>query len=104
MSSVTADATADVVPRRPRAGRRRHCGAEPAGLARLLTDVGILADPVDGYLVTVQLPASARGETVDVDFRPPGWTAEIAAWVLALVGGRAGRCSPYAVAVRARPG
>jgi hypothetical protein len=37
--------------------------------------------------VTVHLPASAEGETVHVDFRPPGWPAEIAAWVLALVGG-----------------
>jgi hypothetical protein len=51
------------------------------------TDVGNLADPVDGYLVTVDLPASARGETVHVDFRPPGWDAELAAWTIALVGG-----------------
>ena len=51
------------------------------------TDVGSLADPVDGYLVTVDLPASAQGETVHVDFRPPGWDAEIAAWAIALVGG-----------------
>ena len=49
------------------------------------TDVGSLADPVDRYLVTVHLPASAPGETVHVDFQPPGWTAEIAAWVLALL-------------------
>ena len=51
------------------------------------TEVGSLADPVDGYLVTVDLPASAQGDTVHVDFRPPGWTAEVAAWVLALVAG-----------------
>ena len=51
------------------------------------TDVGSLADPVDGYLITVRLPASAQGSTVHVDFRPPGWTAEVAAWVLALLGG-----------------
>ena len=51
------------------------------------TDVGSLADPVDGYLVTVDLPASAEGGTVPVDFRPPGWTAEVAAWVVALVAG-----------------
>jgi hypothetical protein len=51
------------------------------------TDVGNLAPPVDGYLVTVHLPASAPGETVHVDFHPPGWTAEIAAWALALAGG-----------------
>jgi hypothetical protein len=51
------------------------------------TDVGSLADPVDGYLVTVHLPATAQGGTVHVDFRPPGWTAELIAWVLALVAG-----------------
>jgi hypothetical protein len=51
------------------------------------TSLGTLADPVDGYLVTVRVPASAQGRTVHVSFRPPGWTAEIAAWVLALVVG-----------------
>jgi hypothetical protein len=51
------------------------------------TSVGSLDDPVDGYLVTVHLPGSAQGETVDVAFRPPGWTAQVAAWLLALVGG-----------------
>ena len=51
------------------------------------TDLGSLADPVDGYLVTVHLPASAQGHTAHVDFRPPGWYAEVAAWVLALVFG-----------------
>ena len=51
------------------------------------TDVGSLAHPVDGYLVTVHLPASAQGETVHVDFHPPGWTVELAAWALALAGG-----------------
>jgi hypothetical protein len=51
------------------------------------TTVGSFADPVDGYLVTVDLPSSAAGSTVQVDFRPPGWTAEIAAWVVALLGG-----------------
>jgi hypothetical protein len=53
------------------------------------TDVGRLADPVDGYLLTVDVPASAAGETVHVGFHPPGWTVEIAAWVLALTGGAA---------------
>ena len=51
------------------------------------TSDGSLEDPVDGYLVTVRLPASAAGETVDVAFHPPGWDAELAAWVLALLGG-----------------
>jgi hypothetical protein len=53
------------------------------------TSTGSLDDPVDGYLVTVRLPAAAQGQTVDVIFHPPGWTAEIAAWVLALLGGAA---------------
>ena len=68
------------------------------------TDVGSLADPVDGYLVTVR-PArvGAEGETVHVDFRPPGWTAEVAAWVLALVAG-AGWSLFYAVRRRRAPG
>jgi hypothetical protein len=37
------------------------------------TDAGHLADPVDGYLLTVELPASATGRVVTVQFRPPGW-------------------------------
>lgn len=51
------------------------------------TTVGSLAQPVDGYLVTVHLPASAAGQTAEIGFQPPGWTAEIVAWVLALLGG-----------------
>ncbi len=51
------------------------------------TDVGSLAHPVDGYLVTVHVPASASGRTVSVAFHPPGWSVEVAAWVLALVCG-----------------
>jgi len=51
------------------------------------TSVGSLADSVDGYLVTVRLPASAAGETVRVGFHPPGWYAELAAWAVALLAG-----------------
>ena len=51
------------------------------------TSVGTLADPVDGYLVTLRLPGTAHGQTVDVTFRPPGWTAELVAWLLALLAG-----------------
>ena len=64
------------------------------------TDVGSLADPVDGYLVTVHLPASAQGETVHVDYRPPGWIAELAAWGLALVGRRGLVGAPRRTAAR----
>jgi hypothetical protein len=53
------------------------------------TSVGSITDPVDHYLVTVRLPASAQGRTVDVGFHPPGWTAELGAWALALVAGAA---------------
>jgi hypothetical protein len=49
------------------------------------TSGGTFADPVDGYLVTVHVPASAAGSTVQVGFHPPGWAAELAAWVLALL-------------------
>src|SRR4029077_21252312 len=34
------------------------------------TDVGSIADPVVGYLVTVLLPGSAQGSTVHVGFHP----------------------------------
>jgi hypothetical protein len=68
------------------------------------TDVGRLVRPVDRYLVTVHLPASALGQAVHVDFQPPGWTAEIAAWVLALLLG-AGWSVAHAVrSRRAREG
>jgi hypothetical protein len=53
------------------------------------TSLGSLADPVDGYLVTVHVPGSASGRTLDVAFHPPGWKVEVAAWALALVAGAA---------------
>ena len=66
------------------------------------TDVGSIGDPVDGYLLTVHLPGSAQGSTVNVDFHPPGWTAEVAAWALALTLGTAWSVG-YAVRRRRRP-
>jgi hypothetical protein len=48
------------------------------------TSQGSIVDPVDGYLLTVHVPASAAGSTVHVGFRPPGWTLELGAWLLAL--------------------
>ena len=53
------------------------------------TDVGELAAPVDGYLVTARLPADAAGRTVTVRFSPPAWPFEVACWWLAVVGGLA---------------
>jgi hypothetical protein len=53
------------------------------------TDVGSLADPVDGYLLTLDLPPGAEGRTVTVAFSPPGWALEVASWWVAVVGGAA---------------
>ncbi|HEX3295747.1 MAG TPA: hypothetical protein VHR85_02925 [Nocardioides sp.] len=53
------------------------------------TSKGSIEDPVDGYLLTVHVPATATGETVDVAFHPPGWAAEVAAWALAVLVGAA---------------
>jgi hypothetical protein len=53
------------------------------------TSAGSIQDPVDGYLLTIHLPASAAGQTVEVGFHPPGWTAEVGAWLLALAGAAA---------------
>jgi hypothetical protein len=51
------------------------------------TDTGSLGPPVDGYLVSVDLPADASGRTVTVRFSPPGWPVEVAAWWLAVAVG-----------------
>jgi hypothetical protein len=53
------------------------------------TSSGSFEDPVDRYLLTVHVPATATGQTVDVAFHPPGWTAEVAAWLLAVAVGAA---------------
>jgi len=65
------------------------------------TDVGTLADPVDGYLVTVDVPPGSSDEVVHVDFRPPGWHLELGAWALALLAG-AGWSLEFARRRRAR--
>ena len=49
------------------------------------TDVGEVADPVDGYLLTVDLPQDARGRVVTVHFSPPAWPLELACWWLGIV-------------------
>jgi hypothetical protein len=53
------------------------------------TTYGGLVRPVDGYLLTLSLPASAAGQTVTVRFDPPGWHLELACLVAALLGGLA---------------
>jgi hypothetical protein len=65
------------------------------------TDVGSLAHPVDGYLVTVHLPPGSNGQVVRVAFHPPGWHLELAAWALALIVGAA--WSAAAAVARRRP-
>jgi len=46
-----------------------------------------VADNVDGYLLTVNVPASSVGKTVTVSFAPPGWGLEVTAWFIAVLGG-----------------
>jgi len=49
---------------------------------------GSLADSVDGYLLTVDVPPGSEGKTVTVRFLPPGWWLEVATWSIAvLLGG-----------------
>jgi hypothetical protein len=65
------------------------------------TDVGRVAKPVDGYLLTVDLPADAAGRTVTVRYSPPGWHLELTTLGLALLGGIAW-CGAFAVTRRRR--
>jgi hypothetical protein len=51
------------------------------------TDVGTVSTSVDGYLLTLRLPAGAAGTPVTVRFSPPGWPLEVGAWWLAVVAG-----------------
>lgn len=46
---------------------------------------GELADPTRGYLLTVDVPPGSDGTTVDVDFRPPGWELEVAAFIASVL-------------------
>jgi len=49
---------------------------------------GSLADSVDRYLLTVDVPPGSVGKTVTVRFLPPGWWLEVATWSIAvLLGG-----------------
>ncbi len=38
---------------------------------------GTLADPVDGYLLTVKVPAGSQGRTIAIHYTPPGWALGI---------------------------
>lgn len=47
-------------------------------------DGATLTDATRGYLLTVDLSDAQPGDSVTVRFRPPGWTLEMAALILAL--------------------
>jgi len=64
-------------------------------------DTGSLGAPVDGYLLSVDLPPGSTGRVVTVRFSPPGWLLELACWLLAVV---AGAAWSLLVAVRPRRG
>lgn len=48
-----------------------------------------LAAPTEKMLVTVHLDRSSAGRTVTLAWSPPGWTSELTAWWLAVLGGLA---------------
>jgi hypothetical protein len=70
-------------------------GAVPAGggqvvLSRLAwpgytLSSGTLAEPDRSYLLTVDVPSDAAGTVIELDFRPPGWTAAVAAFGVGLL-------------------
>jgi len=45
-----------------------------------VADGAQIADPVRGYLLTIDVPEDAVGKTITVTFRPPGWVVEILAF------------------------
>ena len=49
------------------------------------TSTGSLAEPVEGYLLRVGVPADARGSTIVVRFSPRGWPLEVAAWWISVL-------------------
>ena len=50
-------------------------------------DGATFGDPLEGYQMVVDVPASAEGTSVTVTFRPPGWTLELATLGTALLVG-----------------
>lgn len=52
-------------------------------------DGGTLADPLRGYLLTVDVSPDMIGKTVTVSFEPPGWKIELAALGTAILLGAA---------------
>ncbi|KRD47469.1 hypothetical protein ASE27_03880 [Oerskovia sp. Root918] len=66
------------------------------------TSAGRIGEPVDSFLLAVDLPAESVGEEVTVTFRPPGWTVQLACIALAL--GGAALWSGWAAWTRRRHG
>lgn len=40
-----------------------------------------LSEPVDGFLLAFDIPASSKGDIVSVSFHPPGWDFGIKVWI-----------------------
>jgi hypothetical protein len=60
-------------------------GGGRAALARLPwpgyeVDGGRLEEPVDGFLLTIEVPEDAVGKTITVSFIPPGWMLGVVLW------------------------
>jgi hypothetical protein len=49
------------------------------------TSEGTFADPVDRYLLTLDVPAGSAGRTVDVSYSPPAWGIAVGAWGLSVL-------------------
>ncbi|MGM9472050.1 hypothetical protein ACS5PJ_08595 [Pseudarthrobacter sp. YS3] len=45
-----------------------------------------ISSPVDGFLLTLDVPESAAGSTVSVSFTPPGWAVGVALWCIGVGG------------------
>lgn len=45
-----------------------------------------LGSPVDGFLLSVDVPEEAAGQTISIAFTPPGWTAGVTLWALGVGG------------------
>lgn len=45
-----------------------------------------IGSPVDGFLLSVDVPEEAAGRTVSVAFTPPGWAAGVALWSVGVGG------------------
>lgn len=52
----------------------------------VVSNAALSAEPVDGFLLGVDLGADAAGNVVTVTFRPPGWYVEVATMAVALLG------------------